>query len=151
MPGRDWRQWVVARRIPILFALILALAATLRFIGLDWDQHTHLDPDERFLTMVESAMQMPSSFSQYLDEAHSPLNPRNVGYGFFVYGTLPTTIIRVVAAAVNQIGYDQVYLVGRALSALFDIGSIVFLFLLARRLYRDNRVALLASFLLATS
>ncbi len=149
---RRWWEWVVARRVPILFALILALAATLRFIGLDWDQHTHLNPDERFLTMVETSLQWPSGLGQYLDEAHSPLNPRNYpGSTFFVYGTLPTTIIRGIAGAINQTGYDQVYLVGRALSALFDIGSIVFLFLLARRLYRDNRVALLASFLLATS
>jgi len=147
-----WERLRSARTaVPILFALILALAAALRFYGLNWDQGTHLDPDERFLTMVESAMQWPSNLGQYFDEAHSPLNPRNVGYSFFVYGTLPLTIVRGVAGLLGQAGYDQVYLVGRAINGLFDLGSIVFLFLLARELYRDSRVALLASFLLSTS
>jgi YYY domain-containing protein len=135
----------------VLFALILILGAALRFIGLDWDQGTHLNPDERFLTTVETAMHWPSSVGQYFDETHSPLNPRNVGFVFFAYGTLPTTIVRGVAGLLGETGYGQVYLVGRAMSGLFSLGSIVFLFLLGRTLYRDDRMALLASFLLAVT
>nr|WP_290669019.1 DUF2298 domain-containing protein [Ardenticatena sp.] len=136
---------------PFVFALILLLAAGLRYIGLNWDEYQHLHPDERFLTMVETALGWPSSFSEYLDESRSPLNPRNVGYDFFVYGTLPLTIVKGVALLLDRTDYNQVHLVGRALSATFDLFSIVFLFLLARRLYRDDRIALLASFLLATT
>ncbi|MFQ5407652.1 MAG: DUF2298 domain-containing protein [Anaerolineales bacterium] len=46
-------------------------------------------------------------------------------------------------------GYDQVHLVGRAVSALSDIAAIAILFLVALRLYRDRRVALLAALLSA--
>lgn len=129
--------------------MILLLGAGFRFAGLDWDQGQHLHPDERFLTWVVSDLRWPSSVSEYLNEASSPLNPRNVGHSFFVYGTLPTTIVKGVSLLIDMAGYDQVYLVGRALSGLFDLGTIIFLFLLARKLYDDDRIALLASLFLS--
>jgi len=42
--------------------LILFVAGVLRFTGLDWDEHQHLHPDERFLTMVENSLTWPKSF-----------------------------------------------------------------------------------------
>lgn len=152
-PWADRLDRLVTSRalVPFWLGLILLLGGVLRFTGLDWDQGQHLHPDERFLTMVETALRWPSSFSEYLDESRSPLNPRNVGYTFFVYGTLPTTIVRGVAEVLDRTGYDQVHLVGRAVSATFDLASVLFLFLLGRTLYRDDRVALLAAFLLSTT
>lgn len=148
-----WRDRLLAHRarVPACFALILLLGGAFRFVGIDWDQGQHLQPDERFMTMVTSSMRWPSDFGEYLDEARSPLNPRNVGFDFFPYGTLPSTIVKGVALALEQDGYDRIYLVGRALSALFDLGTIVFLCLLALKLFRDSRTALLASFLLSAS
>lgn len=137
--------------VPIWFGVILLLGAALRFIGLDWDAGQHLHPDERFLTWVVSDLRWPAGFGEYINEAGSPLNPRNVGHTFFVYGTLPTTIVKGVAILLDRDTYDQVYLVGRALSGMFDLGSVVFLFLLARKLYRDSRIALLAAFFLSTT
>ena len=48
----------------------------------------------------------------------------------------------------GKTGYDEIHLVGRVLSALFDLASVLLLFFLARRLF-DWRVGLVASFLLA--
>ena len=66
-------------------AVILLCAAAFRLYGVNWDQHQHLHPDERFLTMVASAAKVPSSFSDYLDPKTSTLNPYNLGHGFYVY------------------------------------------------------------------
>ena len=83
----------------ILAALVVIVAAgaVLRFVGMDWDDGTHLHPDERFLTMVQGAMSLPEATTDYLATNTSSLNPRNVGYGFFVYGTWPMTVVHVVA------------------------------------------------------
>ena len=59
---------------------LLAMAAILRLHGLDWDQGQHLHPDERFLTMVETAIVPPHSIAEYFDTARSPLNPANHDY-----------------------------------------------------------------------
>ncbi len=132
-----------------LLFLILSMALYFRLIGLDWDQGQHLHPDERFLTMVQAAMKWPESFSQYMDENLSPMNPRNAGYTFFVYGTLPMTVVKAVGIILNRTGYENIHLVGRVLSAVFDTMSIFFLFLMALRLYGDRRIALLAAFFMA--
>ncbi|HPC06006.1 MAG TPA: hypothetical protein PLI60_04735, partial [Anaerolineaceae bacterium] len=55
----------------ILLLGILAAGAYFRFIGLDWDEDQHLHPDERFLTMVETAIQPVSSLKEYFDTGSS--------------------------------------------------------------------------------
>ncbi|HPZ07303.1 MAG TPA: DUF2298 domain-containing protein [Candidatus Eremiobacteraeota bacterium] len=137
--------------IVLIFIFILIVGAFLRFQGLDWDEEQHLHPDERFLTMVETSLLWPASIGEYMNESKSPLNPRNMGHSFFVYGSLPITIVKAAGLTLKYNDYNNIYLVGRALSGLFDIGSIVFLFLTARVLYRDNRIALLACFFLSTA
>ena len=123
----------------------ILFAGSLRFIGLDWDEGRHLHPDERFLTMVEVALQWPAESVGYFDESESTLNPRNVGFGFFAYGTFPLFLVKAVSVQTGMSGYDQVYLVGRFLSGLFDLGTVVLLFLFGWRLYDDRRVGLLAA------
>ncbi len=81
----------------LLFVFVLIGAAYFRLMGLDWDQSQHLHPDERFMTMVSTALAPVGSFSEYFDTANSTLNPHNRGYGFYVYGTLPVFIVRHVA------------------------------------------------------
>ncbi len=142
-PPRDWLH-------DGLLVVILLIAAYLRLTGTNWDEYTHLHPDERFLTMVESSLSLPGSVAEYFDTAASPLNPHNTGHGFFVYGTLPIFLVRYLAETLGQAGYDQVHLVGRTVSAVFDLVSIVFVYLLGERLYR-RRVGLLAAALLAFS
>ncbi|HEY3313578.1 MAG TPA: hypothetical protein VGK00_18210, partial [Anaerolineales bacterium] len=87
----------------VLFLLILSVAAYFRFTGLNWDQSQHLHPDERFMTMVESALQPVHSLSEYFNTDISSLNPHNRGYGFFVYGDLPVTMVRYAAEWMSNI------------------------------------------------
>ncbi len=119
----------------VVLALVIAFGAFLRFTGLNWDAGTHLHPDERFLTIVESSLRLPKTLGDYFNTAISPLNPANSGNTFFVYGTLPIFLVRLLGEWLGQTGYDQIYLVGRATSATFDLASLVLLFLLGRRLY----------------
>ena len=153
------RVWI----FDLLLIPVLIAATYLRVIGLNWDDNQHLHPDERFLTMVETALQVkkcsdPSlqleacppdevrsiGFGDYLDTATSPLNPQNRGFGFFVYGDFPIILVRYIAEWVGQTGYDQVDLVGRQVSALGDLLTILLIYIIAARLY-DRRVALLTA------
>jgi hypothetical protein len=122
-------------RVGLLLVLILVVGAYFRFVGLNWDANQHLHPDERFLTMVESAISPVKSVGDYFNTAVSSLNPNNRGYGFYVYGSLPLFIVRYVAEWVDLTGYDQVFLVGRSISALVDLLTILLVFLIAVRLY----------------
>ncbi|MCC6500863.1 MAG: hypothetical protein IT313_11415 [Anaerolineales bacterium] len=144
----------------ILFLLVLILAGYLRLSGANWGEGEHQHPDENFLSGVLSSLQaktcangvtpLPScpaeeqrwiNLGEYFDSAASPLNPYNHGYSFFVYGDLPMTIVRV---AVDALGGADVKLIGRQFSALADLFTIFFLYLIVSRLY-DRRVGLLAS------
>lgn len=172
-------------------ALILGAAALVRIYSLDWDQGAHLHPDERYLTMVVSAISFPETPAGYWDTAQSPLNPTNYDqFAGYVYGTLPLFTTRAVggwldrACTVNSwqqasnvaaeaapdawaqfvrslflnlngpcspglyTGYGGIHLVGRILSTVADLLTLLGLALLARVLY-GNRVALLAAALYA--
>lgn len=157
--NRSWHLWLY----DIILIVVLLAGMYLRLIGLNWDSNQHLHPDERFLTMVESALQpmkcaQPAlpveacpeeqkhwlSLSDYFNTQTSTLNPHNRGYAFFVYGTLPIFIVRYAAEWLGQIGYDQVDLVGRQLSTIADLGTILLLYFIVSRLY-GRKIGLLAS------
>ncbi|MEM5773845.1 MAG: glycosyltransferase family 39 protein, partial [Anaerolineaceae bacterium] len=129
----------------LLLILILAAAAYLRFVGLDWDQDQHLHPDERFLTMVETSISPVDSPGEYFNTAESSLNPNNRGYTFYVYGTLPLFIVRYLGEWVGKTGYGEIYLVGRAFSAVSDLLTIFLVYLTADHLYRKKAISLLAA------
>ncbi len=82
-----------------LFGIML-LAALLRFTGQNWDQGQNLHPDERFITMVATWVQWPSSLHEYFDTAINPLNPyNNQDYPTFIYGTFPLYLDKLYGAA----------------------------------------------------
>lgn len=127
---------------------ILSLGLVLRIFGLNWDQNNHLHPDERFLTMVATSMKWTSN---YLDTKTSTLNPHNIGYGFYVYGTFPVILVKFIADKLNYGDYNNIALVGRATSAVLDLGTTVLVFLITRRLFKNTTAALLAMFAYAIS
>jgi YYY domain-containing protein len=145
--------------LPLL--LVLLLGGVFRFTGLNWDENHHLHPDERFLTDVANRLQPVDNPLDYLRPSISTLNPYNVGIPTYVYGNFPMTVTRYVGSWVQQActslalncayrydSYDGIHLVGRVLSGLLDLLSVLFIFFIGRRLY-DWRVGLLASLLLA--
>ncbi|MFO7681180.1 MAG: DUF2298 domain-containing protein, partial [Chloroflexota bacterium] len=151
----------------ILLLLILLIGAYFRFTGLNWDQGTHLHPDERFLTSVTASLQAEYNPLAYLKTSESRMNPYNTGHGFYVYGNFPMTATRFLAEWLTQFcalfpgdgapdsalcpyvftAYDGVHLLGRVLSGLVDLISVLFIFLIGRRLY-GWRVGLLGALLL---
>jgi len=136
----------------VILVLILTLSSFLRLYGINWDDNHHLHPDERFLTMVVDGLKWPKTFGEYLDPAKSPLNPYNAGYTFFVYGTFPLTLVKAASQIItfDKFSYNNITLVGRLISALFDLG-IVFLVFKIGRLIFDEITALTASFIYAMS
>ncbi|MBI3973703.1 MAG: glycosyltransferase family 39 protein, partial [Chloroflexi bacterium] len=157
-------EWTPRYREWVLLAAILVAGALLRFTGVNWDGGHHLHPDERFLTMVEGAIRpgiavpgpggsgtqvQPASITAiYFDTARSALNPHNVGYGFFVYGTFPLFVVRWIAEITHHTGYDKIHVLGRVLSAISDLITVALVYVIGRRLY-GARVGLLAAALSA--
>jgi hypothetical protein len=142
------------RHSPALFgerailAALLAVAAVLRLHGIDWDAGHHLHPDERFLTMVAAALHPPEDLRLFFATGSSPLDPRAAGFDFFVYGTLPLFLVRAVAGLLGSADYAHLNEVGRALAALFDVGTVFFTWLLGRTLL-GPRAGLAAAALVA--
>ncbi len=164
----------LASNIPVVIILlgILLLGGYFRFVGINWDDFTHLHPDERFLTIVTSKLESESSFFGYLRTSTSQLNPYNHGEGLFVYGNFPMTVTFYAGQLAdalqpnlcdtgriapdtpfcesNLTGYDGIHLIGRAMSALVDLLSVLFTFMIGRRLY-GKWAGLIAAFFMATA
>ena len=151
---KNFPIWV----IDVLLILVLAAGAYLRSAGLFWGEYQYLHPDERFLIWVgtdispvqintsdEGPAKSWISISKYFDTPNSPLNPNNRGHGFYVYGTLPMFITRFAVEWVfGHSGFDVMTQMGRALSALTDLLTVLFVYLVAARVY-NRRVGLLAA------
>src|SRR3954465_12477156 len=134
-------------RSPLLLVPIALLAFALRVHGLNWDDGYHLHPDERFITIVITDRILPDwppQWSALRDPEHSPLNPRSNAPDTgqprdFAYGSLPLYVTKAVAAGMQVVtgtpwtNYDHIALVGRVLSALLDIGTLLIVAALARR------------------
>lgn len=154
----------------LLLIIVIAVAAFLRFRGIDWGELQHQHPDEGFLTSVtydigmpgnkDDGYPLPTTISQpwraafpadfpdctkwggYFDTVCSPLSPYNRGHSFFAYGTVPVIMTRILAEATNQM--VNLKLFGRQLSAVMDLLTIFLLYLIVTRLY-NRRVALLSA------
>jgi len=137
-PRPFWaRNWFFA----LLFVGILGIGIYFRFVGQNWDDFTHLHPDERFLADVASIINGPLNLSQvadpaqrdeqqrlcmerypnsgssydptassnypgvgtYFDAQCSTWYPKNAGKGLYVYGELPMLITRMSADLTRDI------------------------------------------------
>jgi len=123
----------------IILISIIIFALALRIFGLNWDQGQHLHPDERFLTMVVSDISLTN------------LNPADYGYDFYAYGTFPLFITKLFGTIFSLNGYDQIFLVGRVLSAVFDVGIILVLYFLCDFLKIKTKTNLIICFLYSLS
>ena len=137
----------------LALAIILLAAACFRFYGLDWDRGFLFHPDERKIVLVAAGLHWPSNALELFSPG-SPLSPQ-----FFAYGSFPIYLLRALngiatsapmawvgqfAVPWNDPNLVPLALLGRMLSGLFDLGTIILIFLLARRLY-DARVGLYAA------
>ncbi|MEW6085248.1 MAG: DUF2298 domain-containing protein [Chloroflexota bacterium] len=144
----------------ILLVLVLALAGYLRLTGVNWGEGEHQHPDENTFSSVLYSMQAQKcndpnlpltacppeqkrwlGIQDYFNSKTSTLNPYNLGYGSFVYGNLPMTLMRIAADLTNQ---TDVRILGRQASAFADLFTILILYLIVSRVY-DRRVALLTA------
>ncbi|MBC7234730.1 MAG: glycosyltransferase family 39 protein [Chloroflexi bacterium] len=142
MPASKLRN-AVGRSIPIL--LILALALWLRLYGLYWDGGYLFHPDERKILLVADKVRFPwPPDPRLLLSPESPWNPR-----FFAYGSLPIYLLRLSADLAGRFRptcatLNDSFVVGRVLSACFDVGTVWILYKLGQRLY-GRTVGLLAA------
>jgi hypothetical protein len=135
-----------------LLAIILLVAASLRFYGLAWDGGYLFHPDERKILLVASELRLPASIGEFFS-ADSPLNPK-----FFAYGSFPIYLLKASSIFAPPIALNVPWredfvglaMLGRVLSVLFDLGTITMTFLLARRLYNAT-VGLMASACIAVT
>ena len=133
-----------------LCTAVLAIGAYFRGVGLDWDGTQHLHPDERFLCLVENALQPVGSVYDYFDTTRSTLNPNTRGFDFYVYGDFPLIVVQYLGAWLARPGvdfdvrifgralsadYDTVQLVGRGVSAACDLVTLLVAVLIGRRLH----------------
>jgi len=145
---RSWGKRLY-QALPIL--LILAVAAALRFWGLNWDDGHWLHPDERQIFFVVEDLGWPRSLSEALTP-DSPLNPH-----FFAYGSLPIYLLKLAITMLKPLwpairDNPNMHLIARPLAALFDLGTIYLVYRLARKLHptldekkRGRWIALLAA------
>ena len=160
---RDAGQTARIVRTLVLLAIIV-LASVFRFTGLNWDEGQYIHPDEGHMRNTLSLIRWPEDLSLYFDTHHAPLNVRNREGRRYSYGTLPLFAARAAtewldgactndpaplreAVATMLVGpeienctpgtftgaYNAV--VGRTLSALADLGTLLFIYLIGRRLY----------------
>ena len=132
-----------------LLFLIIILGAMFRFYGLNWDQGQHLHPDERAIVMYTLQLQIPNSISQFLS-IRSPWNPH-----FFAYGSFPLYLLKLASLLFTNLSpalatYDGINLLGRVISASFDLGTIIFIYLLGRIL-KNQITGLIGAFLYSIS
>jgi 4-amino-4-deoxy-L-arabinose transferase-like glycosyltransferase len=162
----------------LLLVGILLLATVLRFTGLNWDEGQWIHPDEGHMRIITASVHWPASPSLYFDALRSPLNSFSQGQPYS-YGTLPLFLVRLAAEALDRgCGDNPNHLmaavagllapeampcspglfttslssvVGRALSALADLGSVWLVYLIGRRLYGQAAGLLAALFAALTA
>src|SRR4030042_5925048 len=148
----------------LLLLVILLIGAFFRFVGINWGDYQYLHPDERFLVWVGTNIQPVSTSPEvlgtppnttdiparvlpdftypdcqewggYFDASCSPLNPNNRGHAFYVYGTLPMFVTRYLVQWIyGHSGFNEMTIVGRILSAIVDLFSVVLVYAIGSRI-----------------
>ncbi|MDJ0752502.1 MAG: glycosyltransferase family 39 protein [Ardenticatenaceae bacterium] len=149
----------------LISLIILIFAFWLRTSGLAWDHLRHYHPDERYISWVASSIEFTGheNWSDLLNPQTSRFNPyywpkgqttEGIVVPFdqnrnFAYGHLPLYLGVGLTRLLEQLAipweslpmpnepleFDYLTVASRFLTALFDMGSIVLLFLIGRRLF----------------
>ena len=164
------RLLTLNRRLPWTFlplVLILVVGLAFRIYGIDWDSGHGFHPDERDIYMRSGCMydllteapghaecgyvrDQPEAepglpgLETLLDPERSPLNPH-----WFPLGSILIYVLvgfRSVIELFTDINSLDMRFVGRTLSSLADVGSILFVFVLGRRIYGSGVGLLAAAF-----
>lgn len=128
-------MWTTAKRSCVRSSLWLALitllaaAGAFRFYGLNWDQQIGAHPDERYIVGIASRLSFPRALNPFDAAPH------------LAYGHLPLYLLAVARLLVPRV---DPLLLGRALSASFDLGTVIVTFALGRQLL-NTRVGLLSA------
>jgi 4-amino-4-deoxy-L-arabinose transferase-like glycosyltransferase len=135
MLARRWR--------PLALGITAVLGLAVRLYGLDWDQMlsryawlahlygagaaqgTNFHPDERQIMYQVVKLSWPTSWAQFFDQAHSPLNPH-----FFAYGSFPLYLLASLGNLLSRLwpslaDFAHLTLTGRALNALCDTATVL--------------------------
>jgi YYY domain-containing protein len=151
---------------------IALVALVLRLYGINWDANNHLHPDEREIVFKAMCLSLPGTprlgncdpaytGPGWLLSPSSPLNPH-----FFAYGSFPLYLLAAITHGLAWMthltggrflppdggtwdDFNHFTLVGRALSAVFDTGTVLLAGLITRRL-AGRWAALLAAAFVAT-
>ena len=154
-PGTRLKRSLLRNTHFLLLLALLIAALAMRIYGQQWDNNTFSHPDERFIYMQMDRIDFPSPVDiDLLVSPESPLNPRS-----FNYGSLTYYLLRIVSVLLSELGrlvgveelisltsFDGISTVGRSLSAIFDVGTIVLVYLIGRRLYSRETGLLAAAF-----
>ena len=153
----------------LVLAAIVVVALALRLHGLNWDGGYGFHPDERDIYMRSDCMyalltdaphastcgylnDQPEAepglggLRYFFDADRSPLNPHWFPLGSILIYVL--VFIRSMVELFTDVGGFDMRYAGRTLSALADVGSVLMVFVIGRRLYGRN-VGLLAAGLTA--
>ena len=160
-----------------VLAVIVAVALALRLHGIDWDGGYAFHPDERDIYMradcmyalltdaphaatcgyvadypeAEPGLASLWNTGAFFDAERSPLNPHWFPLGSILIYVL--VFFRSVIELFTDVGGLEMRFVGRTLSALADVGTVLMVFVLGRRMYgrpgSKNAVGLLAAGLTA--
>ena len=163
------KVWTRHRWTAIALVLIVLAALALRLHGLNWDSGFGFHPDERDIYMRSGCMYQGLTDAPnyqrcgylqaepetvpglpapgvFLDPERSPLNPHWFPLGSILVYVL--VFFRSVVELFTDVSALDMRYVGRALSALADVGSVLLVFVLGHRMY-GSRVGLLAAALTA--
>lgn len=159
-PGTPHISFWVKYRVLLALVAILIAGAFFRFYGRNFDQDQHQHPDERFIVGVTQGVTWPSAGQNIFDPNTSPLNLRRDQIGScsnpagcrYPYGSLPVYLTRAAGWALDTLlpptistprgyylqDYNAVTLLGRWISSIFDLITILLVFLIGRRLYSSG-------------
>ena len=142
-----------------VLAAIVVVALALRLHGVNWDEGYGFHPDERDIYMRSDCMyalltdsphadgcgylfEHPDAkpgvggLTAFFDPELSPLNPHWFPLGSILIYVM--VFFRSVVELFTDVGGLEMRYVGRTLSALADVGTVLMVFVLGRRLYSRN-------------